>query len=237
MLAPVRSKRRLFSLMGARHLFGYGGCILTRGSGIEAARLPSLRSSLRRNLHACSTFLQNDVALNLDVPLEYADYGQMDDALDYSLVGLTGGEIFHEMLARHRVPHVFGYPGGAVLPVLDAIHNTQHFNFILPRHEQGGGHMAQGYARITGKPGVCLVTSGPGATNIVTPMQDAFMDGTPLVVFCGQVPCSLIGTDAFQEADMMAISKACTKWNVRVEVSGVMRVVFFKKTLRYKCRG
>jgi len=109
-----------------------------------------------------------------------------------------------------------GYPGGAILPVFDAIFNSEHFDFILPRHEQGAGHMAQGYARVSGRPGVVLVTSGPGATNVITPMQDALSDGTPLVVFCGQVPTTAIGTDAFQEADVIGISRACTKWNVMV---------------------
>ena len=112
---------------------------------------------------------------------------------------------------------VVGYPGGAILPVFDAIYNSKHFDFILPKHEQGAGHMAEGYARASGKPGVVLVTSGPGATNVITPMQDALSDGTPLVVFCGQVPTSAIGTDAFQEADVVGISRACTKWNVMVK--------------------
>ncbi|KAL8696345.1 MAG: hypothetical protein Q9201_007710 [Fulgogasparrea decipioides] len=110
-----------------------------------------------------------------------------------------------------------GYPGGAILPVFDAIYNSKHFNFILPRHEQGAGHMAEGYARASGKPGVVLVTSGPGATNVITPMQDALSDGTPMVVFTGQVVTSAIGTDAFQEADVIGISRACTKWNVMVK--------------------
>ena len=110
-----------------------------------------------------------------------------------------------------------GYPGGAILPVFDAIYNSKHFDFILPRHEQGAGHMAEGYARASGKPGVVLVTSGPGATNVVTPMQDALSDGTPMVVFCGQVPTTAIGSDAFQEADVVGISRACTKWNVMVK--------------------
>ncbi|TKA77679.1 Acetolactate synthase catalytic subunit, mitochondrial [Cryomyces minteri] len=137
--------------------------------------------------------------------------------MDHSFVGMKGGEIFHEMMLRHDVKHVFGYPGGAILPVFDAIYNSKHFDFILPRHEQGAGHMAEGYARASGKPGVVLVTSGPGATNVVTPMQDALMDGTPLVVFCGQVPTTAIGSDAFQEADIVGISRACTKWNVMVK--------------------
>ncbi|KAJ3005493.1 Acetolactate synthase, mitochondrial [Thoreauomyces humboldtii] len=120
-------------------------------------------------------------------------------------------------MLKHDVKTVFGYPGGAILPVYDAIYNSEYFNFILPRHEQGAGHMAEGYARVTGKPGVVLVTSGPGATNVITPMQDALSDGTPMVVFCGQVPTTALGTDAFQEADIVGISRACTKWNVQVK--------------------
>ena len=137
--------------------------------------------------------------------------------LDSSLVGLSGGQIFHEMMLRQGVKVVFGYPGGAILPVYDAIYNSDYFDFILPRHEQGAGHMAEGYARVTGKPGVVLVTSGPGATNMITPMQDALSDGLPMVVFSGQVPTTAIGTDAFQEADVIGISRSCTKWNVMVK--------------------
>jgi acetolactate synthase I/II/III large subunit len=137
--------------------------------------------------------------------------------LDDSFVGLSGGEIFHEMMLRQGVKHIFGYPGGAILPVFDAIYNSKHFDFILPKHEQGAGHMAEGYARASGKPGVVLVTSGPGATNVITPMQDAMSDGTPMIVFCGQVPTTAIGSDAFQEADVIGISRACTKWNVMVK--------------------
>lgn len=110
-----------------------------------------------------------------------------------------------------------GYPGGAILPVFDAIYNSKYFDFILPKHEQGAGHMAEGYARASGKPGVVVVTSGPGATNVITPMADAFTDGTPMVVFTGQVPTSAIGSDSFQEADVIGISRACTKWNVMVK--------------------
>ncbi|UKZ47916.1 Acetolactate synthase, mitochondrial [Trichoderma virens] len=136
--------------------------------------------------------------------------------MDESFIGKTGGEIFHEMMLRHGVKHIFGYPGGAILPVFDAIYNSEHFDFILPRHEQGAGHMAQGYARATGKPGVVLVTSGPGATNVITPMQDALSDGTPLVVFTGQVVTSAIGLDAFQECDTVGISRSACKWNCMV---------------------
>ena len=131
--------------------------------------------------------------------------------------GMTGAQIFHDLMREHGVEVIFGYPGGAILPVFDAIHNSQHFKFVLSRHEQGAGHMAEGYARITGKPGIVLVTSGPGATNTVTPLQDALMDGTPLIVFAGQVATSAIGTDAFQEADVTGITRPCTKWNVLVK--------------------
>nr|WEC45457.1 acetolactate synthase [Aspergillus candidus] len=143
--------------------------------------------------------------------------GVSKNVTDESFIGKSGGEIFHDMMLRQGVKHIFGYPGGAILPVFDAIYNSPHFDFILPRHEQGAGHMAEGYARASGKPGVVLVTSGPGATNIVTPMQDALLDGTPMVVFCGQVPTTSIGSDAFQEADICGISRPCTKWNVMVK--------------------
>ncbi|KEF52319.1 acetolactate synthase I/II/III large subunit [Exophiala aquamarina CBS 119918] len=160
-----------------------------------------------------SPAFNNDFRRNEPSPLVNRQLPELDD----SFVGLSGGEIFHEMMLRQGVKHIFGYPGGAILPVFDAIYNSKHFDFILPKHEQGAGHMAEGYARASGKPGVVLVTSGPGATNVITPMQDAMSDGTPMVVFCGQVPTTAIGTDAFQEADVIGISRACTKWNVMVK--------------------
>ncbi|MAE64234.1 MAG: acetolactate synthase, large subunit, biosynthetic type [Phycisphaeraceae bacterium] len=130
---------------------------------------------------------------------------------------MTGARIFNELMGEHGVQHMFGYPGGAILPVFDAIFESPYFKFILTRHEQGAGHMAEGYARASGRPGVVLVTSGPGATNTVTPLQDALMDGTPIVVFTGQVATGAIGTDAFQEADVTGITRPCTKWNVLVK--------------------
>ncbi|SMN19164.1 similar to Saccharomyces cerevisiae YMR108W ILV2 Acetolactate synthase [Maudiozyma saulgeensis] len=151
------------------------------------------------------------------VSRKLADNAAKKTQLDSSLVGLTGGQIFNEMMSRHNVDTVFGYPGGAILPVYDAIYNSENFKFVLPKHEQGAGHMAEGYARASGKPGVVLVTSGPGATNVVTPMADALADGIPMVVFTGQVPTSAIGTDAFQEADVIGISRSCTKWNVMIK--------------------
>lgn len=132
-------------------------------------------------------------------------------------IGMTGAQVFHELMREHGVEVIFGYPGGAILPVFDAIYKSPHFTFVLSRHEQGAGHMAEGYARRTGKPGIVLVTSGPGATNTVTPMQDALMDGTPIIVFSGQVATSAIGTDAFQEADVTGITRPCTKWNALIK--------------------
>jgi acetolactate synthase-1/2/3 large subunit len=141
----------------------------------------------------------------------------LDRELDSTFVELCGGRIVREVLLRHNVEKIFGYPGGAVLPVFDIVFGCPAFDFIIPRHEQGAGHMAQGYARVSGKPGVVLVTSGPGATNTITPMQDALADGIPLVVLCGQVPTAAFGTDAFQEADIVSLSQACTKWNYMVD--------------------
>jgi len=146
-----------------------------------------------------------------------ADAGVPADRYDFArFKGMTGADIIHAILGERGVTQVFGYPGGAILPVFDAIHDSDEFEFCLPRHEQGGGHMAEGYARVTGKPGVLIVTSGPGATNAVTPLQDALSDGTPLVVLTGQVPSTMLGTDAFQEADVVGITRSCTKWNVTV---------------------
>src|SRR5687767_9260207 len=140
--------------------------------------------------------------------------------------GKTGARIFHEMLVQqHKVDTMFGYPGGAILPVFDELYKTPA-KFILNRHEQASGHCADGYARVTGKPGVCIVTSGPGATNTVTPLATAQMDSVPLVIFSGQVPTKVIGNDAFQEADVTGITRPCTKWNYLVrDVRELPRVI------------
>jgi acetolactate synthase-1/2/3 large subunit len=130
---------------------------------------------------------------------------------------LTGAEIFVECLKREGVKTIFGLPGGVVLKIFDVLHQQKDVEVILTRHEQGAGHMAEGYAKATGKPGVALVTSGPGMTNIVTPLVDAYMDSVPIVVFTGQVPTHLIGNDAFQEADNVGISRPCTKYNFLVK--------------------
>ncbi len=125
-------------------------------------------------------------------------------------IGKTGSQILMQMLAEHGVTDAFGYPGGAILPTFDALYDAK-INFILVRHEQGAGHMADGYARATGKPGVVIVTSGPGATNTVTPLATAYMDSIPMIVFSGQVRTYMIGNDAFQEADVTGIVRPVTK--------------------------
>jgi len=125
----------------------------------------------------------------------------------------SGAEIVFKCLEDQKVEFIFGYPGGAVLPIYDELKNHKSVKHILARHEQGAGHAAEGYARSSGKPGVLLVTSGPGATNAVTALTDAYMDSVPLVCISGQVPTHLIGTDAFQECDTTGITRPCTKHN------------------------
>jgi acetolactate synthase-1/2/3 large subunit len=138
---------------------------------------------------------------------------------------LTGAQIFFECLKQEGVEVIFGFPGGAVLDIYDQLphHNIRH---ILVRHEQGAAHMADGYARATGRVGVCLVTSGPGATNTVTGVATAYMDSIPMVAFTGQVPTALIGNDAFQEVDIVGITRPCTKHNYLVKnVEDLARVI------------
>ncbi|MCM2292779.1 acetolactate synthase 3 large subunit [Allorhizobium sp. BGMRC 0089] len=139
---------------------------------------------------------------------------------------MTGAEIVLRALKDNGVEHIFGYPGGAVLPIYDEIFQQDDIQHILVRHEQGAGHAAEGYARSTGKVGVMLVTSGPGATNAVTPLQDALMDSIPLVCISGQVPTTLIGSDAFQECDTVGITRPCTKHNWLVkDVNDLARII------------
>ncbi len=138
---------------------------------------------------------------------------------------LTGAQIVIETLLAEGVDVIFGYPGGAILPTYDALLDSK-IKHILVRHEQGATHMAEGYARVSGRPGVVLVTSGPGATNAVTGIADAYMDSTPMVVLTGQVPTSMIGNDAFQEVDIVGITRPCTKHNFLVkEVGDISRVI------------
>lgn len=138
---------------------------------------------------------------------------------------MTGAEIFVQMLKKENTEAIFGIPGGVLLPVMDALYNSD-LRFILTRHEQGATHMADGYARATGKTGVVLVTSGPGATNTVTGIATAYMDSVPVVVFTGQVTSNLIGNDAFQEADITGITRPITKHNYLVkDVTELARVI------------
>jgi len=139
---------------------------------------------------------------------------------------LSGAAIVFKALEDQNVDHIFGYPGGAVLPIYDELKNHKTIKHILARHEQGAGHAAEGYARSSGKPGVVLVTSGPGATNVVTALADAYMDSIPLVCISGQVPTHLIGTDAFQECDTTGITRPCTKYNWLVkDVNNLAKVL------------
>ncbi|HVW90990.1 MAG TPA: acetolactate synthase 3 large subunit [Devosia sp.] len=139
---------------------------------------------------------------------------------------MTGAEMVIQALTDQGVEHIFGYPGGAALPIYDALFQQDKVKHILVRHEQGAGHMAEGYARSTGKVGVVLVTSGPGATNTVTPLTDALMDSIPLVVITAQVATTLIGSDAFQECDTVGITRSCTKHNYLVKsVNDLSRIL------------
>ena len=147
---------------------------------------------------------------------------------------ITGAQIVVKALKDQGVDVVFGYPGGAVLPIYDEIFQQHDIKHVLVRHEQGATHAAEGYARATGKPGVVLVTSGPGATNAVTGMTDALMDSIPMVVLTGQVPTFMIGNDAFQEADTVGITRPCTKhnWLVREtkDLAQTMHQAFYVAT-------
>src|SRR5699024_6922876 len=140
---------------------------------------------------------------------------------------MTGSDLFVELLVEEGVDTVFGYQGGAVLPIYDALHRRQaSFKHILSRHEQGSSFAAEGYARVTGKPGVVIATSGPGATNLITGITDAMMDSLPLVIFTGQVGAQVIGTDAFQEADVLGITTPITKYNYQIDhIEDLPRVV------------
>src|SRR5881296_3953564 len=162
-----------------------------------------------------TTATQNDLSKNAAKPQAVAKYK-----------GKSGAQIVHEMLvSQHKVDTIFGYPGGAILPVFDELYKTPA-KFILNRHEQASGHCADGYARATGKPGVVIVTSGPGATNTVTPLATAQLDSIPIIVFSGQVATKVIGNDAFQEADVTGITRPCTKWNYLIkDIRELPRVV------------
>ncbi len=148
---------------------------------------------------------------------------------------LSGAQALMESLIAEGTEVIFGYPGGAIMPTYDALYDyCDRLDHILVRHEQGAGHAAQGYARTSGKPGVCLVTSGPGGTNLVTPIADAIIDCTPLVCIIGQVKSNLLGTDAFQETDIIGVTTPVCKWNYQItnadEVPAVMAKAFYIAT-------
>ena len=144
---------------------------------------------------------------------------------------LSGGEMLVRALADEGVEHVFGYPGGAVLHIYDALFQQEKVNHYLVRHEQAAGHMADAYSRVTGKTGVVLVTSGPGATNTVTPIATAYMDSIPMVILSGQVASHLIGEDAFQETDMIGVSRPIVKHSFQVrhasEIPSIIKKAFY----------
>ena len=145
---------------------------------------------------------------------------------------ITGSESIMKVLVREGVKTIFGYPGGAIMPIYDALYDySKKITHILTRHEQGAIHAAQGFSRVTGKVGVCLATSGPGATNLITGLADAQIDSTPLVCITGQVPSHLLGTDAFQESDVIGISMPVTKWNHQItnakEIPEIMSKAFY----------
>jgi len=144
---------------------------------------------------------------------------------------ISGSEALMRSLLAEGVDTIFGYPGGAIMPIYDALYDhREKINHILTRHEQGAIHAAQGYARVTGKPGICFATSGPGATNLLTGIADAMIDSTPLVCITGQVASPLLGTDAFQESDIVGMSMPVTKWNAQItnveEIPGVIAKAF-----------
>ncbi|KOO47042.1 acetolactate synthase catalytic subunit [Priestia koreensis] len=151
---------------------------------------------------------------------------QMEDPVNASVSSsMTGAEMLIESLRKESVDVIFGYPGGAVLPIYDKLYGSGMFH-VLTRHEQGGIHAAEGYARISGKPGVVIATSGPGATNIVTGLADAMIDSLPLVVFTGQVASNVIGSDAFQEADILGITMPITKYSYQVRnISDIPKII------------
>ena len=134
---------------------------------------------------------------------------------------ITGAEALMRSLVAEGVDTIFGYPGGAIMPVFDALYDytrgeKKAFNHILVRHEQAAAHAAEGYSRVSGKVGVCIVTSGPGATNTITGVADALMDSTPIVVIAGQVGVSALGTDAFQEVDLACLAQPICKWSYQI---------------------
>ena len=185
-----------------------------------------------RNLSVRQTWGPLGLLINLIFIINMTDCSEKLEERILTGEKITGAEAILLCFLEEGVETMFGYPGGAIMPLYDALHQSGDcFRHILTRHEQGAVHAAQGFARVTGKTGVCLATSGPGATNILTGIADAYLDSTPLVCITGQVVDNLVGTDAFQETDILTISMAVTKWNARVssaeELSAVMAKAFY----------
>lgn len=167
----------------------------------------------------------------LEIELKQETFTTIAEAKDEKSF-LSGAQAMMECLLAESVETIFGYPGGAIMPTYDALYDyIDRINHILVRHEQGAGHAAQGFARVSGRTGVCLVTSGPGGTNLITPIADAIIDCTPLVCIVGQVKSTLLGTDAFQETDMIGVTTPVCKWNYQItdpnEVPEIMAKAFF----------
>ena len=142
---------------------------------------------------------------------------------------ITGAEAVVKSLIAEGVQVIFGYPGGAIMPVYDALFDYENqIQHILPRHEQGATHAAEGYARVLRKTGVCMATSGPGATNLVTGIADAMLDSVPMVCITGQVSSTVLGSDAFQEIDVIGVTTTITKWNYQITKAAEIPAVFAK---------
>ena len=153
----------------------------------------------------------------------------LNDKITEKTVRMTGAEAVIKCLLEEDVDLAYGYPGGAIMPVYDELYKYQDkLHHVLTRHEQGATHAAQGFARVTGKPGIVFATSGPGATNLVTGIADAQIDSTPLVCITGQVGSHLLGSDAFQETDIIGISTPVTKWNYQITKASEIPEVFAK---------
>ena len=151
---------------------------------------------------------------------------------------ITGAQAVVQSLIEEGTDLMFGYPGGAIMPVYDALYDFEDkVKHVLTRHEQGAIHAAQGYARATGKVGVCMATSGPGATNLITGIADAQIDSTPIVCITGQVASHLLGTDAFQETDVIGISMPVTKWNFQITKAEEISMAIAKAFYIAKIRG
>ena len=162
------------------------------------------------------------------MPKQFVHNTLQDDESPSSHQSLSGSDLLVEALLHEHVDFIFGYPGGAVLPLYDTFYDGK-IKHILARHEQGATHAAEGYARVSGKPGVVVVTSGPGATNAITGITDAYCDSLPLVVFTGQVASPGIGQDAFQEADLLSMTTPITKANYQIK----MLMIFLKSYMKH----